>query len=280
MNLIKSLAACAALGLATVSASAIAQVVVPPQPYSDQIPSPSLDNGGLIFTLFSINPDTPYSYSYSLGLRLDDILPTAGTGMLVDGVNLVWSNLPSFQLPGTVALSDLRWHVTAADLGTNTTAFSGRIATTVDPNVVLPSLVSSTINTVTSNANNFVTSLNNVAGTPDIVTSSADPRDAGSKFGTGLNFLTFSAAGTTGQALNFYLLSSGARGANTAATATAYQSATTGSFGQWALDIANSTLTYTIAAVPLPAGVWLLLSGLAGLGVFSRRRGGAALAAA
>ena len=42
--------------------------------------------------------------------------------------------------------------------------------------------------------------------------------------------------------------------------------------GVFTIDLAADTLTYSVAPVPLPAGVWLLLSGLAGLGVFGRRR--------
>lgn len=40
--------------------------------------------------------------------------------------------------------------------------------------------------------------------------------------------------------------------------------------GFWTLDIANGSLSYS--AVPVPAAIWLLASGLLGLGAISRRR--------
>ena len=40
----------------------------------------------------------------------------------------------------------------------------------------------------------------------------------------------------------------------------------------WSLDIAGSNLSYaSVSAVPLPAAVWLFLSGLLGLGAVGRR---------
>ena len=55
--------------------------------------------------------------------------------------------------------------------------------------------------------------------------------------------------------------------------------------GLFSINLATDTLTYTVpgsgtSPVPLPAGVWLLLSGLAGMGVFGRRRNDAAGTAA
>ncbi|MBL4608487.1 MAG: VPLPA-CTERM sorting domain-containing protein [Pseudomonadales bacterium] len=40
--------------------------------------------------------------------------------------------------------------------------------------------------------------------------------------------------------------------------------------GQWSLDLANNTIAYS--AVPLPAALWLFVSGLLGLGAVSRRK--------
>jgi len=51
--------------------------------------------------------------------------------------------------------------------------------------------------------------------------------------------------------------------------------------GTWGFNAATDVLTYTApSAVPLPAALWLMLSGLGGLGVVARRRGNAILGAA
>src|SRR5262245_48491719 len=122
---LKSLVAAVAIALG--STSAMAQTVVSvPTTISDQIPNSDTDNGGLIFTLFSTNSATPWSYSYNLGLRLNDVLE-AGTDMASAGKSLTWT-LPSLDEIGNVA--DLRWHVTAADGGNNNNAFSARYLTT------------------------------------------------------------------------------------------------------------------------------------------------------
>jgi len=81
-----------------------------------------------------------------------------------------------------------------------------------------------------------------------------------------------SAAGTIGSVLHFALAvtpNSQALPANQAAV-TLYRAAD-GTFGEWLLDN-NGNLTYSVSAVPLPAAAWLLLSGLMGMGVVTRRR--------
>lgn len=88
----------------------------------------------------------------------------------------------------------------------------------------------------------------------------------GERFG---NFLDVDGSGAVGQALGFYFLTRSAATASTPLNSLQYANAA--GPAQWLLS-SNGALTYSVAPVPLPAAAWLLLSGLAGLGVVGRRK--------
>jgi hypothetical protein len=89
-------------------------------------------------------------------------------------------------------------------------------------------------------------------------------------------FSGFSSAGSIGSTLSFYALT-----ANTVSDIFSAVASAEKYLGTWSLS-SEGLLSYNVAGseVPVPAALWLLLSGLTGMGVVGRRRKGAALAAA
>ena len=271
-------------GLIGISQSALALETIPS---AGPVPSPAAQNagdGGLI--AYAWDPTTSVSLVVWLGRtinnsQLADLAPAAG-------LTLDYGVLPQF---GTVfqlsQSSNIHWGVVAADnqLNSGSTTLGRNVAVTgfADGSMTQTSAGVPTIATAVQNMiegfMNTSTQCSPLNGNPCV---SGDFDGAGGPLplvnGTAFvgsvwgsaPLLLGNASQTVGNALGFYNF--GSNGPVGSAIKTIYQNAS--GLGQWLLN-SDGHLTYTIAgpgSVPLPAAVWLLMSGLAGIATIGRRR--------
>ena len=231
---------------------------------------PSTGNGAVTLTLFSTDDSTPFSYAYNLGLTLSQLstLPTAA------GSTQSWSLTGlATDLSGFTATSSLVFDVTAAAQNSSIAKVGGfTLASTFDPVTAPPATVagstSGALQTAEQENNQWLT---NWAGTANnqFTNSTTAANYANANYNSALNTFPYNAAANTSTSLPFYELLSNKGTTSTVQTPTTFA-------GLFSVNLSTDTLTYTVpgstSPVPLPAGVWLLLSGLTGLGVFGRRR--------
>lgn len=268
---LKTLVAAGALALA--STSAFAQVVVPEQPGAGPFVSPGTGSGSVLVSIW--DEVRGVSIVQHLGLTLNDILPDAG--MTTEGTVLNFGTIDQFAsvFAGSNA-ADIQYTVIAGDAQGQ--VFSGkRIAVSFSGNSysINNAAVSGAATAIQQYTSTWLNSASGCNGTNACVADdSGDGQYAGrDSWNDRFNGqVPVSAAGSIGSVLHFALAAtpnSGAVAGNQAAV-TLYQSAN-GTFGEWLLGT-DGTLTYSVSAVPLPAAAWLLLSGLMGMGVVTRRR--------
>jgi hypothetical protein len=273
------LSAAAVAAVLAIGSSAVFAQTVPAQPVSGPIPTPGEGNGGLIFWAYDATRNV--SIVDYLGLSFNDVVPT-GTDMNTPGKVLDFGNIGSFASTFAASQnSNIFWGVAATDFlgGVTSTRIvsTGPVGGTVDAGA----MNSAGLTAAAGKINDFILSVN-AACTTNPCTAN-DPNQ-GQYAGTSLwadNFgggLGWQATANPGEALGFYLVNAAAGPRPTGAVTTAFQAAN-GSYGEWLLDVTGN-LTYSVAndtaPVPLPAGVWLLLSGLSGLVTIARRRNAAA----
>lgn len=258
---LKQALAVGALALASTAAFADASVSGVSDVGSNSVTTPdsTLGYGGLTLGLFSSNPDATLSMSAYLGLTLNQVIPTE---MDQQGLTLTWDISDMLAQANYSSYSSLVWGVNAGDSQNRT------LVTTVNTSTgVVESNNSKTRNAI-SLLNQVNVANNSLGSSVDSTTTAFSPNDILSIEGTNYGAATaFSWTADTNSTLAMYqyVASTGNTGN---AVKTAYA-------GLWSINLAAGTLTYAVAGgapVPVPAALWLLFSGLAGLGVVGRRK--------
>jgi hypothetical protein len=257
-----------ALGaLAIASSAAMALPEVPAGPVTGPIPMPETENSGLFVWVY--NDLTGASTVQYLGLRLNDVLPAAMTdtpGVLDFGILTNFTSL----FGANPSTENVFWGVGAGDSIQVGTTNRQRLVTTGSTS--LESWATNSVNGANIALTNFLTSINNACGATVPCSSTIATEDHNANtWGPAWrgNVVPNQASNSIGTAANFFYAET-VRSGNFVSNAYANAAG----FATWLLD-ASGRLTYSVPAVPLPAGVWLLLSGLAGFAAVGRRKAAA-----
>lgn len=265
---VKQLIAGGALALS--AAAALATPVVPPSSYTyDQVGGGS-NNGGLFVAAW--DEVRGVSIVEYLGVNMDSFLPAVAEA---PGYSLEFGTLGNYSATfGASDPSNVHYAVFAIDssgVGNN-----GKRVMSTTSNTTFAMTNTATSGTATNIDTFIATALTaatsgggNGGANPAVANSPSESDYAGNIQWSGLLATPYSAG--VGTALNFFLASSTSNNPNGAASIDFYDGL---DFAKWLLS-STGVLTYSASAapVPLPAAVWLLFSGLAGLGVVARRRG-------
>jgi len=272
MNLaIKSAVAAALLGAVSMSAFGATVNVTPPP--SGPAPSPSVGNGGLMLEIF----DTTTNHYDTLWLG-GDLGTFTSSATPAGGVTFDYgkvSNFGSLFTATDVSSGQVNFVVAAS----NTSVAGGNVLITTLSAKQPTLFTNAAIQNAATAIQNGVTLFDATSGCNSVnpcgATSTTDPNYLGNqlngRYNSGLPTTANAAGIVGGTGVGFYTLTQTQAGPG---NGTKVQFANASGNGIWAVD-ASGDVTYTIpgaSAVPLPAAIWLLGSGLVGLAGVGRRR--------
>jgi hypothetical protein len=240
------------------------------------LPSSATTFSSLIF--FAYNPDGTFSQVQTLGIRGSTNSTSDTAALFSNRQTNDAGSVFTFSLDNAAGLSanagTLRWGIISFDdAGTiDVSPAAVNLLSTVNSSSFVTgpgALVPNTAGILGSGTDvrNFLVA-NPSSNSDSVISTTVGANDNWTTLNLNTATLTstIGAAGAAGATLAMYMFSS-AQDASTAAVGTAAAYA-----GTWTLDTLTGTVTYAVNAVPVPAAVWLLLSGLGGMGVVGRRR--------